>query len=275
MRAIALMTRHLSLLSVAFALSVLQCRDALTEAGEFPTDYRYEIVRSYPHDRAAFTQGLVFAREDGREVFYEGTGLRGRSELRRVDAESGRVLKRRRLENKYFGEGVALVGNRVYQLTWQSKRGFIYDRRTFEVLTEFSYPTEGWGLTYDPVGERLILSDGTARLYFLDPETLAVQERIEVREAGRRLEKLNELEWIDGLVYANVWQSERIVIIDPQNGRVVGRIQLKGLLPAAGISPRGTDVLNGVAYDVEQKRIFVTGKLWPKIFEIRLREISR
>ncbi|MCR9142534.1 MAG: glutaminyl-peptide cyclotransferase [bacterium] len=260
------------LLSSAFGL---RCQDAQSETSSVVDRYRFEIVQTFPHDRGAFTQGLVFAREDGREIFYEGTGLRGRSTLRRVDVKTGRVLRRLKLDDKYFGEGLALVGDRLYQLTWQSNTGFIYDRRTFERLTEFSYPVEGWGLTYDPDGKRLILSDGTARLFFLDPESLTITGQVEVREGGRPLKKLNELEWIDGLVYANVWQSESIVMIDPTAGRVVGRVYLKGLLESVGVSARATDVLNGIAYDPEGRRLFVTGKLWPKVFELRLRKVVR
>lgn len=261
------------LLIVCF--SALNCQDALPETSPSIADFRYEVVRTFPHDRGAFTQGLVFAREDGQDVFYEGTGLRGHSTLRRVDVKTGRVLKHLKLSDQFFGEGVALADDRIYQLTWQLKTGFIYDRRSFERLTTFEYSTEGWGLTYDPVDERLIMSDGTSRLYFLDPESLSVTGRIQVRDSAGPVEKLNELEWIEGLVYANVWQSNWIVMIDPGNGQVRGRVNLSGLLESVGIASGQADVLNGIAYDADRKRIFVTGKLWPKVFEIQLRKVSR
>jgi glutamine cyclotransferase len=261
------------LASVFVAFAVLlgtQCRDALPDRRQAPREFGYEIVRAYPHDPTAFTQGLVFAREDGRELLYEGTGLKGRSALRRVDIASGRVLEQRSLDSHYFGEGIALAGNRIYQLTWQSRIGFVYDRRTFEPLSEFGYPTEGWGLTYDPAGNRLILSDGSAYLYFLDPAALTITGRVEVRDDAGPVARLNELEWIDGRIYANVWQTDRIVVIRPDDGLVEGRVDLRGLLDPAYAGE--VDVLNGIAYDAEEGRLFVTGKLWPRLFEIRLRE---
>ena len=267
------------LLSAVFALALLAscagCRDASPQASGAVRDFQYEIVRTYPHDAKAFTQGLVFAREDGQDLFYEGTGLHGRSFLRRVDVETGRVLKQSALAEKYFGEGIAVVGERIYQLTWQARTGFIYDRRTFERMATFEYQTEGWGLTYDPGRKQLILSDGSSRLFFLDPESLAVTNRIEVRDGGRPVRNLNELEWIDGEIYANVWQTDWIIMIDPADGRVTGRVRLDGLVDAARFSSGEVDVLNGIAYDAEGKRLFVTGKLWSQIFEIRLRGTAR
>lgn len=225
--------------------------------------YGYHIVNTYPHDPSAFTQGLVF--EDG--VLYEGTGLRGRSTLRRVALETGIVLQRGRLADRFFGEGITIYGDWIVQLTWQSNTGFVYDKDSFERLREFHYPTEGWGLTHD--GEHLIMSDGTATLHFLDPESLQEIARIEVVDDKGPVTRLNELEYIRGEIYANVWQTERIARIDPQTGRVVGWIDLTGLVRALDTTQR-IDVLNGIAYDAQGDRLFVTGKLWPKLFEVEL-----
>jgi len=225
--------------------------------------YSYNVVNTYPHDRSAFTQGLVF--EDG--VLYEGTGLNGRSTLRRVELETGEVLQIHELPAQFFGEGVTVYGNDIIQLTWQSHVGFVYDRDSFELLQEFNYSTQGWGITHD--GERLIMSDGTATLYFLDPETFEEIGRVGVYDNDGSVNRLNELEYVQGEIYANVWQTNRIARIDPQTGQVVGWIELKGLLTP---EDRGepVDVLNGIAYDAENARLFVTGKLWPKLFEIEL-----
>jgi glutamine cyclotransferase len=225
--------------------------------------YGYEIKRVYPHDPAAFTQGLVF--RDGQ--LWESTGLNGESSLRKVELETGRVLKRVEVPRQFFAEGMTVFRNRVYQLTWQSQRAFVYDPETFQKLGEFAYEGEGWGLTHD--GESLIMSDGTNRLRFLDPETFAVRRAVTVTAAGRPVNELNELEYVNGEVYANVWRTDRVARIDPRTGRVVGWIDLTGLLPAAEHSAI-TDVLNGIAYDAASDRLFVTGKLWPKLFEIRL-----
>jgi glutaminyl-peptide cyclotransferase len=233
-------------------------RDAL------PTFYGYTVVRSYPHDREAFTQGLEYV--DG--VLYEGTGRNGYSGIRRVKLETGEVQQAQPLDARYFGEGITVWKNRIIQLTWQSEVGFVYDRQKFKQQRSFQYTGEGWGLTND--GTRLIMSDGspTGTLKFLDPETLRQIGTLTVRDGGRPVAQLNELEYVKGQIYANVWNTDRIAIIGPKTGRVTGWIDLHGLL-----DPReagGTDVLNGIAYDAAGDRLFVTGKLWPRIFEIRL-----
>ena len=225
--------------------------------------YTYQVVNDYPHDRSAFTQGLVF--EDG--ALYEGTGLRGRSTLRRVELESGEVLQKIELDSQFFGEGVTIWEDTIVQLTWQSNVGFVYDKESFELLQEFDYPTEGWGITHN--GEHLIMSDGTPTLYFLDPETLEEVDSIEVTDEGVPVTMLNELEYIQGEIYANVWQTDHIARISPDSGQVVGWIELEGLLSAEYRS-QSVDVLNGIAYDAENDRLFVTGKLWPRLFEIEL-----
>ncbi len=225
--------------------------------------YSYTVVNTYPHDPAAFTQGLVYA--DG--LLYEGTGRRGQSTLRRVELETGTVLEQVALEPEYFGEGIALFGDTIFQLTWQANVGFRYARESFTRLGEFTYPTEGWGLTHD--GERLIMSDGTATLSFRDPATFAEIGRVEVTDATGPVTRLNELEYIQGEVYANIWQTDRVARIDPATGRVTAWIDLSGLLsPEDRRQP--VDVLNGIAYDPATDRLFVTGKLWPKLFEIDL-----
>jgi len=229
--------------------------------------YTYRVVQAYPHDPGAFTQGLVY--HEG--LLYEGTGLRGRSSLRRVDLETGEVTQLHPLEDDFFGEGIAILGDRLYQLTWQSGTGFVYDWQTFEPLGSWAYDTEGWGLTHD--GTLLIMSDGTPTLFYLDPETLAVVRRLEVRSAHGPVARLNELEYVKGQVYANVWQTDLIARIDPRSGMVVGWIDLSGLLTAAD-RVQQVDVLNGIAYDAENDRLFVTGKLWPKLFEIEVVETS-
>jgi glutamine cyclotransferase len=223
----------------------------------------YRIVNTYPHDPRAFTQGLVFA--DG--VLYEGTGIRGQSSLRKVDLKTGNILRVRQLSAHFFGEGITIYGNRVIQLTWRAKVGFVYDRQTFQLLETFNYPTEGWGITHD--GRSLIMSDGTSTLYFLDPQTFQEVDRLAVHTRDGPVSRLNELEYVQGEIYANVWKTDRIARISPQTGEVVGWIDLEGLLKPEDRNSR-IDVLNGIAYDVENDRLFVTGKLWPKLFEIEL-----
>jgi len=223
--------------------------------------YTYSVVNVYPHDTDAFTEGLVF---DGG-FLYESTGLYGNSSLRRVDLETGDVLQLLSLQPQYFGEGIAVVGDKIVQLTWWSHVGFVYDRASFGLLQEFQYPTEGWGLTYD--GSRLIMSDGTANLYFLDPVTFQRVGQVAVHDTGPVTE-LNELEYINGTVYANVWGEEKIAVINPQNGQVTAWIDLTGIQDLKNMDPN--NVLNGIAYDVNGDRLFVTGKMWPHIFEIKL-----
>jgi len=227
------------------------------------TVYRYRVVETFPHDSQAFTQGLVFVNG----ILYEGTGLRGRSTLRRVELETGHILQVRDLQAQYFGEGVTIYDNNIIQLTWQSNIGFVYDKESFELLREFSYSTEGWGITYD--GEHLIMSDGTSTLRFLDPNTFSEISRIEVYEGDNPVTRLNELEYIKGEIYANVWMTDNIARISPETGQVTGWIDLKGLLTPEDYK-QPVDVLNGIAFDKKNERLFVTGKLWPKLFEIEL-----
>ena len=223
----------------------------------------YRIVHTYPHDPQAYTQGLVYV--DGH--LYESTGLNGRSSLRMDDLETGRVLQIVHLEDKYFGEGLASWGSTLIQLTWQAHVAFVYDRFSFRSLRTFHYEGEGWGLTDD--GRDLILSDGTANLRFLDPQTFREVRRVVVKDQGTPVTQLNELEYVRGEVYANVWHTDRIARISPATGRVLGWIDLAGLLPQDERSDPEA-VLNGIAYDPVHNRLFVTGKLWPKLFEIKV-----
>jgi glutamine cyclotransferase len=225
--------------------------------------YSYNIVNTYPHDPDAFTQGLVF--EDG--VLYEGTGLLGHSTLRKVELETGAILQIRELSDEFFGEGIAIYGDKIIQLTWQSNIGFVYDKNSFELLQQFNYSTEGWGITHD--GEHLIMSDGTSTLHFLDPQTFEETGQLNVFDDNGPVTRLNELEYVQGEIYANVWQTNRIALIAPETGRVVGWVDLGGLLTAEDRTEL-VDVLNGIAYDADSDRLFVTGKLWPKLFHIEL-----
>jgi glutamine cyclotransferase len=226
--------------------------------------YTYEVVHTWPHDRGAFTQGLVYL--DG--ALLESTGLYGQSSLRKVELETGKVLKQVAVPTNYFAEGLALMGNKLFQLTWQNGKGFVYDLDTFHLEKEFFYPGEGWGFATD--GQSLILSDGSDRIRFLDPETFAVERVIRVTENGRPVNFLNELEYVKGEIYANVWKTSAVVRIDPATGRVTGEIDFTGLLPS-GDYAETTDVMNGIAYDAKGDRLFVTGKCWPKLFEVRLK----
>ena len=225
--------------------------------------WTYEVVKTFPHDPKAFTQGLVF--EDG--FLYEGTGLNGQSEIRKVELETGKVLQSYKLPNEYFGEGITIYGDRIIQLTYLSRVGFVYDKKTFDLLREFSYQTEGWGLTHD--SKNLIMSDGTPMLYFLDPETFTQDHKVMVLDQDSPVWGLNELEYVDGQIFANVWPTERIVRIEPETGRVIGWIDMEGILkPQDQIGP--VDVLNGIAYDPASHRLFMTGKFYPKLYEIKL-----
>ena len=222
--------------------------------------WRHEVVRAYPHDRDAFTQGLVF--RDG--ALFESTGLNGKSSLRLVDLATGRVRRRVPVDRRYFAEGLAAWGPDLVQLTWETGIAFVYDRGTFKLLRTFTYQGEGWGLTDD--GHQLVMSDGTSTLRFLDPMTFAVTRRVTVTDGRLAIDRLNELEVVDGLIFANVWLTDRVAIIDPADGHVVGWLDLADLVPSGA---SGNAVLNGIAYDSREKRLFVTGKLWPTLYEIR------
>ena len=265
--------------------------------------YAYKVIRTYPHDPQAFTQGLEY--EDG--VLYEGTGLYGQSTLTRRELETGKVLKRERLPRRYFGEGITIFRDKIYQLTWQSQVGFVYDKTTFRPLEEFKYTGEGWGLTHDD--RQLIMSDGTATLRFLDPNTLAETRRVTVRDSGRDVRQLNELEYVaDGphvaqpppavkskesppragvphaetgvdsdsqpraagpQLFANIWGTDSIVVIDPANGQVTGWLDLTHLWPLSD-RPSNEFVLNGIACLPKSNHLLITGKCWPKLYEIEL-----
>ena len=233
------------------------------ETNEVPV-YTYKIINTYPHDPNAYIQGLVI--EDGQ--FYEGTGRYLQSTLRKVEVETGEALQTANLPPEMWGEGITIFEDKIIQLTWHAGIGFVYDRESFELLQMFSYPTQGWGITHD--GQRLIMSDGTANLYFRDPDTFAEIGRVEVLNNGQPVTNLNELEYINGEIFANVWHTDRIARIDPDTGRVVGWIDLTGLQSPEDRSQDPEGVLNGIAYDPEHDRLFVTGKYWPKIYEIEL-----
>ena len=251
-----------SILILSIRISLL-----LNSNSENPTPifYSFTIRNIYPHDTTAFTQGLVF--DNG--TLYESTGLYDHSTLRQVDLETGTVLKQHSLPSQYFGEGITIFHNRIIQLTWKAKHGFIYDKETFTVLQEFHYVTEGWGITHN--GTHLIMSDGTAMLYFLDPVTFTLIRQVQVFDT-HPVNHLNELEYIHGEVYANIWQEERIAIINPLTGQVTGWIDLTGLNNSGDSDPN--NVLNGIAYDKEEDRLFITGKRWSHLYEITLHPIE-
>jgi glutamine cyclotransferase len=227
--------------------------------------YGYEVVNTFPHDAEAFTQGLVF--HDGALV--ESTGLERHSTLRRVELQTGKVLQRVEVPRDFFAEGMTLFDGKIYQLTWKGEKGFVYDPQTFEKTGEFTYTGEGWGLTHD--ADSLILSDGSDKLRFIDPNNYQVRRTVGVTDGGRPVVSINELEYVRGEVYANVWHKNFIARIDPQTGRVKGWIDLSGLLKPGDVADPEA-VLNGIAYDEAGDRLFVTGKLWPKIFEVRLKQ---
>lgn len=229
-----------------------------------PVDYSYQVIREYPHDVGAYTQGLQYV--DGE--LFEGTGNYGTSSIRRVDLQTGEVRQIRDLDQELFGEGITVLGERIYQLTYKSQVGFIYDKSSFQEIQKVYYQNrEGWGLTHN--GEELIMSDGTNVIYFLDPEMFTINRQLEVYHNEGPANSLNELEYINGKIYANRYYTDEIVIIDPSSGKVEGRINLKGILKATHRKPT-TDVLNGIAWDKDGERLFVTGKYWPLLFEIRV-----
>jgi len=248
---------------IYFLAAAMMAGGCSKRATGVPVNYGYKVVKVCPHDKDAFTQGLVF--EDG--ILYEGTGGRGHSVLRKVELETGRVLVNKAIEPSLFGEGITVFGDKIIQLTLDAGRGFVYDKGTFARVGEFSYPTKGWGLTHD--GTNLIMSDGSAMLYKLDPQTYERVGQIHVTSQGAEITGLNELEYIDGEIYANIWLTDRIVRISPESGLVTGWIDLTGLLPVAERRSRD-NVLNGIAYDAKGGRLFVTGKRWSKLFEIKL-----
>lgn len=258
-------------LSVHFAKRLIFCslvifagRTACAVSDPPIPTYTYKVVHTYPHDPNAFTEGLFYLKG----YLYESTGLEGHSSIRKVRLETGEPVLTHDLSPQYFGEGITYWGNRLIGLTWKAQVGFIYDLRTFAVQGQFKYPGEGWALTRND--REIIMSDGTSELRFLDPKTLRELRRIRVTAHGRPIDQLNELEWLHGTILANIWQTDRIAQIDPESGEVVAWIDLSGLLPAGDRIPGRTDVLNGIAYDSAGDRLFVTGKLWPKLFEIRI-----
>jgi glutaminyl-peptide cyclotransferase len=249
---------HIPAFYRAFAAAILVAAASLALAAD-----GYRVVHTFPHDPQAYTQGLIF--EDG--YLYESTGLNGRSSLRMVDLETGRVLQRADVPEKYFAEGLTDWGSTLIQLTWQSHIAFVYDRFSFRQMRTFNYNGEGWGLTQD--GRNLILSDGSATLRFFDPQTFREVRHIVVKDHGAQVTQLNELEFVRGEIYANVWHTDRIARISPSSGNVIGWIDLTGLLAPGQVSDPEA-VLNGIAYDAAHDRLFVTGKLWPKLFEIKI-----
>ncbi|MCW3984658.1 MAG: glutaminyl-peptide cyclotransferase [Candidatus Bathyarchaeota archaeon] len=230
-----------------------------TPTGVAPT-YTYQIINTYPHDTNAFTQGLVFHQG----VLYESTGGYGNSYLRRVDISSGNVLQEFKLSNAFFGEGLALVNNSLIQLTWLEHTGFVYDKETFSLVGNFSYNTEGWGLTYD--GTKLIMSDGSSTLYFMDPTTYAITGQITVKDGNKPVNYLNELEYVNGDVYANIFLEQKIAIFNPQTGQVKSWIDLSGIHQSSDLN----SVLNGIAYDQQNDRLYITGKNWPNLYQIKI-----
>jgi glutamine cyclotransferase len=275
MQGMSRMLKMLPLFVFVLALLSLQCQPSnngvstnkTTEApasGPTPT-YGYQIVNIFPHDSNAFTQGLILM--DGKLL--ESTGQEGFSSVRRVDLESGRVLKRVDVPLPYFAEGLTALNGKLYQLTWQHNVGFIYDAATFDRVGEFNYQGEGWGLTTD--GQSLILSDGSNRIRFIDPAGFRVTRSISVTDGSTPVKELNELEYVNGEIYANVWHDNRIATIDPQSGHVKAWIDLTGLMPAGELQDPEA-VLNGIAYDQASDKLIVTGKLWPRVFEIKVKQ---
>jgi glutamine cyclotransferase len=257
--------RRLTTLGVVLVLFVLLLAAAAlawTQTRSGVPQYGYRVIHTYPHDATAFTQGLEY-REG---VLYEGTGLAGRSSLRKVELETGKIIQQIPIEQKYFGEGITVLNRQIVQLTWTTSVGFIYDQGTLRRSRDFKYSGEGWGLTND--GQQIYMSDGTADIRILDPATLQETRRITVRDGSGPVKMLNELEYVRGEIYSNVWQTDRIARISPKNGSVLGWIDLAGILPPA--DRQRADVLNGIAFDQLGGRLFVTGKLWPKLFEIQL-----
>lgn len=230
-----------------------------------PKIYKYKVVNTFPHDKDAFTQGLFYYEG----MLYEGTGQTGQSTLREVEPQTGRIKRQLNLSSSLFGEGITLYKDRIYQVTWEDKVGFVYDRATFNQLNKIYYQTQGWGLT--TMNDRIVLSDGSNILYIYEPEMFTVVSQLEVYDNEKKVDQLNELEYINGEIWANIWMTDRIARIDPVSGKVLGYIDLKGILKDPD-TDTNVNVLNGIAWDKDGNRIFVTGKNWPKLFEIRITE---
>ncbi len=253
--------------TLVYEKSVLAAQVPVNTTAEKVPFYTYKILNVFPHDNNADSQGLAF--QVG--VLSVGPGIRGGSLLRRIELESGNVLKIIKLPDVIFGEGITIYNDNIIQLTWESKIGFVYNKDSFTLLQKFEYSSQGWGIACN--GERLVMSDGSSTLFFLDLETFKRTGQIRVRDENGPVEMLNELEYVKGEIFANVWKTDRIVRIDPDSGKVTGWIDLKGLLMQVG-PMKPVDVLNGIAYDSNKDRLFVTGKLWPKLFEIKLIRIK-
>ena len=247
----------------AILFAPVLCLDAEVESATHTPVYTFKILKTFPHDPNAFTQGLTY----WNGFLYEGTGLRGRSSIRKIRLKNGDVLQRTDLPPEFFGEGITILNNKIIQLSWQEHTGFVYDVKDFRLLNRFSYTGEGWGLTDD--GHDLYMSDGTDEIRVLDGTSFSEKRRIKVHDGGERINQLNELEFVEGELFANIWQTDRIARISPKTGKVTGWIELKGLLSPM-YKLESSAVLNGIAYDKKGKRLFVTGKLWPSIFEIKL-----
>ncbi len=237
---------------------------AKTAAAKALPTWGYQVVHAYPHDLNAFTEGLFYLNG----YLYESTGLEGQSSVRKVKLETGQVVQRATLPPEIFGEGIVAFDGRLVGLTWKNEVGYVLGLDSFDTVGQFRYPGEGWGLTRNDT--EIVMSDGTSDIRFLDPKKLVETHRVHVTAQGQPLTQINELEWVDGEIYANLWQTDRIARIDPKTGNVLGWIDLKGLLPKKDYIDGHTDVLNGIAYDAAGKRLFVTGKFWPRLFEIRL-----
>ena len=252
------------LLPVVAALTVASPVLAQGNAPAPVQQYTVRIVKTFPHDPKAFTEGLFY----DKGALYESTGRNGTSWIRKVDLDSGKVLQSAKVGSAYFGEGIAAWKGRLISLTWQTEKGFVWDQSSLKLKSSFSYTGEGWGMTKD--ANNLIMSDGTPVLRFLDPQNFKEVRRIQVTADGVPVDQVNELEWVGDEIYANVWHTDRIARIDPASGKIVGWIDLRKLYPAHGHDQTSEDVLNGIAYDPEHQRLFVTGKLWPKLYEIKL-----
>jgi glutamine cyclotransferase len=263
-----MMTGRRSVKAVAYSRDLTQSvtRFVTVLSDAAPAKYGYRVVRTYPHDSQAFTQGLFY--DNG--VLYEGTGQESGSSLREVELETGKVIRLLNLDPALFGEGITMVGDRIYQVTWTNKVGFIYSKSDFRLLNRIFYQTEGWGLT--TINGQVVMSDGSNILHFHEPEMFNLVSRLEVYDNEKKVDQLNELEYINGEIWANIWMTDLIARIDPKTGKVNSYVNLSGLFPEEERRKTNADVLNGIAWDKEGKRIFVTGKRWPRLYEITVTE---